>query len=339
MDGDLLDRLFGDLAQTCIVSGKDDSFPNVVVSHGVVPGRSSEVSRRHAVMLVALAAIWGASFMFIKVAVRELDPATLVFWRVGLGALGLAVIAPFVVGRRELLDQLRRFAWPLVLLGLVNAAIPFWFLSWSETRLDSGLAAVLQASTPLFAALLALGFSRSDRVTGSRLVGVLVGFLGVALLVGVQPQGDVIAALAVLVTALCYAAGAIYGGRRLSSLPPMTVALGSMLAATAATAPLGIARAPSAAPGWKVIASVAVLGIVGLSVAYVLYFSLIQGAGASRAVLVTYLVPALALGYGAVFLSEPVSWSSLAGLLLILAGVALGSGALRARRVRIASAT
>jgi drug/metabolite transporter (DMT)-like permease len=297
------------------------------------------MSRRYGVMLLALAAIWGASFMFIKIAVRSIDPATLVFWRTGLGALGLAPFAPFVVGGRAVLGQLRRYAGPLALAGLLNAAIPFWLLNWSETRIDSGLAAVLQASTPLFAALLALRFSRADRVTGARLAGVLVGFVGVALLVGVQPEGDVLAALAVLGTALCYAAGALYGGRRLGHLPPLTMALGTMLSAAAISAPLGIAHSPDSFPGWEALASVAVLGFAGLSVAYVLYFAIISGAGAPRALLVTYLVPALALGYGVVFLDEALTASAVAGLVLILVGVALGSGALRARRARVASAT
>jgi len=297
------------------------------------------MSRRYVLMLLALAAIWGASFMFIKIAVRSIDPATLAFWRTGLGALGLLPIAPLVVGGRATLAQLRRSARPLAVLGLLNAAIPFWFLNWSETRIDSGLAAVLQASTPLFAALLALRFSHADRVTGGRLGGVLVGFVGVALLVGVQPEGDVVAAVAVLATALCYAAAALYGGRRLGHLSPLTVALGTMLWATAFSAPLGLAHTPDTLPGWKALASVAVLGFAGLSVAYVLYFAIINGVGAPRAVLVTYLVPALALGYGVVFLDEALTVSALIGLLLILAGVTLGSGVLRARRAGVASAT
>ena len=296
------------------------------------------MSRRYGVMLLALAAIWGASFMFIKIAVRTIDPATLVLWRTGLGALGLLPVAPFVVGGRALLGQLRQYAGPLALLGLVNAVIPFWLLNWSETRIDSGLAAILQASSPLFAALLALRFSHADRVTGGRLVGVLVGFVGVALLVGAQRQGNVVAELAVLLTALCYAIGALYGGRRVRHLPPMTVALGSLLAATVLSAPVGIAHSPGSFPEWEAVVSVAVLGFLGLSVAYVLYFAIIGGAGASRALLVTYLVPALALIYGVVFLNESLTVSAVVGLALILAGVALGSGALRARRARVASA-
>jgi len=115
------------------------------------------VNRRHLVMLIALAAIWGSSFMFIRVAVRELSPADVVLGRVLVGAVVLLPAVPFVLGWRRMLAELRRFALPLVVLAIFNASLPFWLLAWSEKRLDSGLAAVLQASTPLFTALLALG--------------------------------------------------------------------------------------------------------------------------------------------------------------------------------------
>jgi drug/metabolite transporter (DMT)-like permease len=283
-------------------------------------------------MLLGLAAIWGSSFMFIKVAVRELAPGEVVFGRVLVGALALLPAVPFTVGWARLGSELRRYARPLILLGIFNASLPFWLLAWSEKRLDSGLAAVLQASTPLFAALVAFGFSRGDRVTGGRLVGVVIGFLGVVLLVGAQPSGDVLSAFAVLATALCYAGSALYAGVRLRGASPIVTSFGTLLVATLTMLPLGVAQLPGQAPGWKVIGSVVALGALGLSVAYLLYFGLIAGAGASYAVLVTYLVPALALGYGALFLNETVTASALGGLLLILAGVALGTGTLRSPR-------
>jgi drug/metabolite transporter (DMT)-like permease len=283
-------------------------------------------------MLVALAAIWGSSFMFIKVAVRELTPGEVVFGRVLVGALVLLPAVPFTVGWPRLRSELRRYALPFVVLGLFNASLPFWLLAWSEKRLDSGLAAVLQASTPLFTALIALGFSRGDRVTGGRLAGVVIGFLGVVLLVGAQPNGDVLSALAVLGCAVCYAGSAIYAGVRLRRASPIIISFGTLLVATLTMLPLGAAQLPDHMPGWKVIGSVIALGALGLSIAYLLYFGLIAGAGASYAVLVTYLVPALALGYGALFLGESVTASAIGGLVLILAGVALGTGTLRLSR-------
>ena len=290
-------------------------------------------------MLLALAAIWGSSFMFIKVAVEELAPGEVVFGRVLVGTLALLPAVPFLIGWRPLFAELRARLGPLVVIALFNASIPFWLLAWSEKRLDSGLAAVLQASTPLFTALLAFGFSRSDRVTGARLLGVVVGFLGVVLLVGAQPSGDVLSALAVLLTAFCYAASALYAGTRMADAPPIVTALGTLAIATLTTLPFGIAQAPGDAPGWKAIGSVIALGSLGLSVAYLLYFGLIAGAGAQYAVLVTYLVPALALGYGAVFLDEPITLSAVGGLLLILAGVALGTGTWRPRRQAVVCET
>ena len=290
------------------------------------------VGRRHLTMLLALAAIWGSSFMFIKVAVRELEPGVVVFGRVFVATLTLLPAVPFMIGWRRLGTELRRFARPLVVLALFNASIPFWLLAWGEERLDSGLAAVLQASTPLFTALLAFGFSRSDRVGGARLIGVVVGFLGVVFLIGAQPQGDWLAGLAILLTAACYAASALYAGSRLAAAPPIVTSLGTLAVATVTTLPFGIAQLPDHVPSWKVIGSVVALGSLGLSVAYLLYFGLIAGAGASYAVLVTYLVPAIALGYGAVFLDEHITASAIGGLLLILAGVALGTGSLRLRR-------
>jgi drug/metabolite transporter (DMT)-like permease len=283
-------------------------------------------------MLVALAAIWGSSFMFIKVAVRELTPGEVVFGRVLVGSLTLLAAVPFLLGWRRLGSELRRFALPLIVIGTFNASLPFWLLAWSEKRLDSGLAAVLQASTPLFTALFAFGFSRGDRVTGGRLVGVFIGFLGVLLLVGAQPSGDVLSALAVLGTAACYAGSALYAGVRMRGASPIVTSFGALLVATLAMLPLGVAQLPGHLPEWKVVGSVIALGALGLSVAYLLYFGLIAGAGASYAVLVTYLVPALALGYGAIFLGETVTATAIGGLLLILAGVALGTGTLRLPR-------
>ena len=283
------------------------------------------MTRRHLAMLLALAAIWGASFLFIKVGVRDFEPATLVFLRVLLAALTLLPIVLLTTGLGGL-----RASWPqLGVMGALNSALPFWLLSFGETRLDSGLAAVIQAAAPIFTVLFAIHYDPSQRVTGARLVGVLVGFGGVALLVGAQRGGDLVAALAVAATAACYAMGALYGGRRLAHLPPVEMSFGAMIAATVLTAPAGVLQLPGDAPGWKPVASVVLLGVVGTGLAYILYFDLILGAGASKAILVTYLVPALALIYGAVFLDEEVTAVALGGLVLILLGVALGTGTLR----------
>jgi drug/metabolite transporter (DMT)-like permease len=287
------------------------------------------MSRRHWLMLVVLSALWGASFMFIKIGDRELEPSTLIFLRLLIGAVVLAPIAFAKLGRARVGRELRVAAVPLIVVGLVNSAIPIVLIAWAETRIDSGLTAVIQASAPLFTALLALGFVRSERVTGIRLAGLLVGFAGVAMLVGGRPSGQGLAAVAVCVSALCYAIAALYSGRRLGHVSSLTTAFGTLTAASIALAPPAIAQAPSAFPSWKIVLSVLFLGIGGTGIAYVLYYALISGAGASNAILITYLVPAVALFYGSVFLDEAVTAAAIGGLALILGGVALGSGAIR----------
>src|SRR3954465_5989682 len=215
------------------------------------------MSRRNLPMLVLLALIWGSSFMFIKVAVRELDPATLVFGRLGVAALVLGAVVLATISRGEIRAALRSY-WPaLVVVGLLNTAVPFWLLSWGETRIDSGLASIIQASVPIFNALLAFGFFQDERVTGRRLLGVAVGFVGVALLVGAQPHAKLLGALAVVGMALCYAGGGLLTRGHLSSARPHAIALGTSVVAAIAVTPAGLAQAPSDMPGWKTFASIA----------------------------------------------------------------------------------
>ena len=231
-----------------------------------------------------------------------------------------------------LLAPLRGFLLPLAVLGLLNNALPFWLLGFAEERIDSGLTAVIQAAAPILTALLALRIDPSQRVTGARLAGIAVGFAGVALLVGDRRGAELEGALAVLGTAACYAASVLYAGRALRGLPPLQASVGQLGAAVLIVAPAGVAQLPAEPPGATAIAAVAALGALGSGIAYLLYFTIIRLAGASRAILVTYLVPAFALAYGAVFLDEPVTWAALGGLVLILGGTALATGLARARR-------
>jgi drug/metabolite transporter (DMT)-like permease len=277
-------------------------------------------------MLIGLSLIWGASFLFIKIAVRDLAPATLILCRLGLATITLALIAPFTVGTREMLAQLRRNAKWLFVAALVYTAIPFWLLAWGETRIQSGLASILQAAVPIFNVLIAFVFFREMRTTGIRLLGVLVGFVGVALLVGAQPQGKVLGALAVVGMAFGYGLGGLLIGRHLAHVHPLVVALASTAISAVLAAPAGIAQAVGTTIGWKAVASVAVLGVVGTAAAYVLLFALIRDAGPAYASLCTYLIPPIALAYGSIFLSEHFGVSAFLALLVILAGVALGSG-------------
>src|SRR5437899_899583 len=290
--------------------------------------------RRPIVMLTLLAFIWGASFMLIKIADRQLAPSTLILGRLGSAALLLAAIAALRLGPRETLAEIRG-AWRwLVVVGLVNTAVPFWLLSWGETRLDSGLASIIQGAVPIFNALLAFAFFREHRVSGLKLVGLAIGFVGVALLVGAQPHGKLLAAFAVVAMALCYAFGTLVAGRYLKGTPPLVVALASCVVATIAAAPAGVIQAPAEMWHGETIMAILVLGVVGTAIAYLLFFELIRTAGPSYATLVTYLVPPIALAYGAIFLGERFGIYAFVGLALLLGGVALATGGVQLASLR-----
>jgi drug/metabolite transporter (DMT)-like permease len=286
------------------------------------------MSRRDLGLLVALSAIWGSSFLFIKVGVEELEPAVVVCGRLLVGAL---VLLPVALARGGL-SGLRAMLVPIAVLGALNNALPYWLLSFAETRIDSGLAAVIQAAAPIFTVLLAIRIDPSQRVTGLRLAGVGLGFVGVALLVGLQEGAELLGAVAVVGTALCYAISVLYAGRAIRSFSPLDVSIGQLSVGALLTLPAALVQWPAETPSAKVVGAVLVLGVLGTGVAYLLYFALIVRAGASRAILVTYLVPAFALVYGWLILGEAVTPSALAGLALILGGTALATGGRLRRR-------
>jgi len=315
------------VAGRAAASGHDSARPRL---SGRLASRS--VTRRDTALLVCLSAIWGASFLFIKLGVDQLAPSVVVLGRLVVGVL---VLLP-LVWRAGGLSVLRNRIPALVALGALNNALPFWLLGFAETRLDSGLTAVIQAAAPIFAALLAGAIDPTQHIRGVRLVGVAIGFVGVALLVGVQRGGEVTAALAVVLTALCYAGSVLFAGRAMRGVPALQTSVGQLGAAAILAAPFGLAQLPGDVPSAKTILAVVALGALGSGIAYLLYFALIASAGASRAILVTYLVPAFALGYGAVFLDENVAASAVVGLLLILGGVGLATGLARRRAVAAA---
>ena len=288
------------------------------------------MSRRYAFFLVVLGAIWGSSYLFIKVGVRDLSPAVLIEVRLLCAAPILLAFAAQRSGLRAVRDAWREG----VVLGVVNAAVPFTLIAWGERYVDSGVAAVANSSVPIFVAILAVWFVPSERSTGWRLVGVGLGLAGVAVLAGVHPAGGWRGALgtgAIVVASVSYAAANLYAGRRMAVGGPV-LAASSMVVALFVLLPLALASLPSHAPGWKSVGSGVALGLLGTALAQILSYRMIQLWGSSRSVLVAYMLPAFALLYGAAFLSEPVTWQKLSGLALILAGVGLGSGALRLPR-------
>ncbi|MEI7760024.1 MAG: DMT family transporter [Thermoleophilia bacterium] len=290
------------------------------------------MSRRDLFLLLLLSAIWGGSFLLIKVSVDVLEPSVVALGRVVVGALLLLVL----LARRGGIAPLKGLLLPLLLLAAFNNAIPFWLLGFAETNLDSGLTAVIQAAAPLFTVILAVRMDRTQRVTGARLLGVFIGFAGVVLLIGFQTGGDLIAAFAVIGVALCYAFSALYAGSTVRGVPALQVSFGQLALASLLLAPVGLTQLPDTLPPTRVLLAVLSLGVFGSGIAYLLYFSIIESAGASRAILVTYLVPAIALVYGAVLLDESVTVPALVGLALVLTGTALATGLARAKAASLA---
>jgi drug/metabolite transporter (DMT)-like permease len=286
------------------------------------------VTRAYVPLISLLAALWGASYLFIKVGVRGFEPTTMMLIRV---ALASGLLAAFLAVRGDL-AELRAAPFGAYALGIFNGAIPFTLIAWGEEHVDSGTAAVVNSGVPLFVALLAPFVARGERVTGVRLLGLLLGFGGVAWLVGLHPSGDwwfVAGAMAIVVATLSYAVGSLYGQHLVASVPGPVLALTAYAGATAVLLPFGIAQAPHAWPGWKPVAAVLALTVLGTAIAQLLWFRLLAGYGSARSTLVSYLLPAIALGYGAVFLDEPLNLAKLGGFALILVGVVLAAGAVR----------
>jgi drug/metabolite transporter (DMT)-like permease len=253
--------------------------------------------------------------------------------RILFAAVTLALIA--LVRRADVRSGLRANVVPLGIAAVLNTTVPFILIPLGQTKIDSGTAAILNAAAPLFTVLFAAVAMQSERVTGIRLAGFLLGFAGVALVVGAEPgegTGAVLGALAVVLAAAFYAVGALFTSSRLRGLSALEIALGTMTWATVLTLPPGLVALRGHEVGWEAGASVLALGVVATGIAYLLYFGLIAGAGPSTAILVTYLVPATALVYAATLLDEPVGAWQVAGLALVLGGVALGTGAVRRRQ-------
>jgi drug/metabolite transporter (DMT)-like permease len=261
-------------------------------------------------MLLVLGAIWGASYLFNEIALRELEPGILIEGRFLFGLATLAPLLAVSLGWRRAVAGLRAANRPVVVTALLNAVLPFFLIAWGQQFIDSGLTGILLASSPLFTAMGAFLYDRSERVSGLRLAGADV-FAG---------------SVAVVVAALLYSVAGLYVGRRLAGTPRLVVATGTTAWAALLTFPLALLQLPSGLPGWETVGALAALGIGGAGVAYLLYFAIIGGAGASRAILVNYLIPTLAVLYGVTLLDEPLEPTSVVGLVLVLAGVTLGAG-------------
>ena len=290
---------------------------------------------RYAPMLLLLAAVWGASYLFIKVAVEEIEPAPMMAVRTLLAA---AVLVGYLVWRAGWADTRAdlRAAWRhCAVLGVLNAALPFWLIAWGEQHIDSGLAAVVQASVPIFNAMIALRVLPHERLSGTRALGLAVGILGVAVVTGIHPGGGwwaVAGAFAVVVSSLSYASAGVYGQLAVSDTAGPVLAAGSMLVGGLILLPFAVLQLPNSTPGWEAVSSLLALTLLGTALAQLVLFRILALHGSARLSLVTYLMPGFAIVYGAAILDEELTVTMLGGLALILAGVALASGALRLRR-------
>ena len=278
-------------------------------------------------LLVALGALWGGSFFFAKVAVAEVPPLTLVFYRVALAALALLLYL-----------RIRGIALPggtgvwraFFVMGLINNVVPFSLLFWGQERLDAGLASILNATMPLFTVLVAHRFTTDEPITTGKLAGVLLGFGGVAVMLGgglgAAPAGPPLAMLAVLGAATSYAFASVYGRHfRHLGVRPDQVAFGQLTASSVMMLPVVLLRGPIPDPAGlsgSVLIAVVALALASTALAYILYFRVLSTGGAVNISLVTLLVPVTAILLGALFLGERLQWQAWAGMILIGIGLA-----------------
>lgn len=275
--------------------------------------------------LFVLSALWGSSFLFMRIAAPALGPVLLIELRVLIA--GLALLA-FALATRSLPEFRSRWKHFLV-IGVINSALPFVLIATAELHITASLAATLNATTPLFGAL-AAALWLGERLTWGKGVGLLLGLLGVAVLVGLGPVALTPAVWlsigASLLGALSYGVAAVYTRRNMKGAPPLALALYSQLLAAGVLLPGVPFTWPGEAPSGVVVASVLALALLSTAVAYLLYFGLIQRVGPTKATMVTYLSPAFGILWGAALLREPLSVWTFVGFGLILVSVALITG-------------
>lgn len=280
------------------------------------------MSIKNWVKFIFLGLIWGSSFLWIKIALREVGPFTLVFFRVFFATLGLTIY--FLVLRRKLA---LRWWWVYAFIGFFNVAFPFVLISWAETHISSGLASILNSTVPLFTMLIASIFIKEDRLSVERVIGLIVGFLGVMVLMynKVATEGDyqTLGIIAMLVAACCYGASSVFARRADKYVTPEDHSMGQMAAGLIFITPaMFIAESPFTLPAIPMTwVAVAWLGLIGSFVAAVIWFGLIYEIGPSRTSMVTYMFPLVGILLGVLILGEKIELHHYLGGLLILAGI------------------
>lgn len=302
---------------------------------------NTSMGMREWLMLITLSLLWGGSFFFVGVAVVELPPLTIVTLRVGLAAITLWIIVLFM---GLSLPKSPNVWVAFLIMGLLNNVIPFSLIVWGQTHIASGLASVLNATTPLFGVIVVGLLLVDERATAMKLVGVAVGFLGVVMMIGIPSldsvkQGTILAQIAILGAALSYAFASVFGRRfKAMGLKPIIIAAGQVTGSTALLAPVAfyvdgpLALLGPGSPSIMVWASILTLAVFSTALAYILYFKILASSGATNILLVTLLVPVSAIFLGLLFLNETLQWVNLAGMALIAIGLSAIDGRLWKRK-------
>jgi drug/metabolite transporter (DMT)-like permease len=278
------------------------------------------MSKRGWILFVSLGLLWGMPYLLIRIAVGEIDPLVVAGARTLLGAL---LLIPLALHRGALAPAFRQWKW-LLAFTLIEISLPWWLLGHAETRLNSSTAGLLIAVVPLFAAILVTRLGH-ERLEPRRLFGLMLGFAGVALLVGLDIHfTDFGAVAATILVAVCYAIGPIIIDRKLKDVPAIGVITGSLILATVIYLPFAPFLLPSSV-SWEAAASVAGLGVLCTAVAFVVFFALIAEVGPARATVITYVNPAVAIVLGALVLDEPLTVGMAIGFPLVIIGSFLGT--------------
>jgi drug/metabolite transporter (DMT)-like permease len=280
---------------------------------------------RDVIELLLLSLLWGAAYLFMRAAVPAFGPAPLVALRLGIAALMLLPLLAWRGGLPALLAK----PGPLLILGIPFTALPFMLLAYGSLHITAGLVAVLNATAPLFAAMIAHHYFH-ERLGRWRAAGLVTGFFGVAALMwghaSFKSTSGLLAVLAVLGASLIWGISGNFARRRLSGLDPLAITVGSLLAASLSLAPLAWLQWPTAAPSAVAWAEVLFLGVASSGLGFLMYFRLLRRIGPVRAMSVTFLNPVVAIVAAAFYLDEPVTLQTVAGGAVVLLGTALSLG-------------
>jgi drug/metabolite transporter (DMT)-like permease len=286
---------------------------------------TSGMSARAWWLFAAVSVLWGIPYLFIKLAVEDLSPVWVAFGRI---VVAFAVLLPYA-WHKGALRGLGRHWKPLLIYSVIEICLPWPLIGFGEQRVSSGLAAILIAAVPLIVALMAMRIDHEERAEGARLVGLIVGFTGVIVLLGLDVAGrpgELLGALAILLAAVGYAAGPMMIKHRFREIDPLGPVTASMGISALVLAPAAALSAPSAVPSGEALLSVVVLGLFCSALGFLLFFALIHAVGPGRATVITFVNPVVAVALGIALLGEGLGPSAVAGLLLILAGSWLSTG-------------